>query len=96
MVTVFIFSKHPPSMLETTTPPMQWIVEVYLLDGSLIQNITINNPNSTSSILSSLNPGIVYMVRVAGINTRGIGNYSEFATGQTYRGKESYEFVIMQ
>ena len=76
-------------MLETTTPPMQWIVEVYILDGILVQNFTITNPNSTSSTLSSLNPGIVYMVRVAGINTRGIGNYSEFATGQTYRGTES-------
>ena len=82
-------------MLDTTTPPMQWIIEVYTLDGSLVQNVTINNPNSTSSMLSSLNPGIMYMVRVAGINTRGIGNYSEFATGQTYRGRDQ-SYVIMK
>ena len=63
-----------------------WTIEVYTLDGIAVYNLTVNNPNSTSAILSNLNPGIMYMVRVAGVNEIGIGNFSEFATGQTYKG----------
>ncbi len=73
-------------MLATTTPISSWIVEVYLSGGSLLQNVTITNPNASSTVLSSLNIGTVYLVRVAGINTRGIGNFTSFGTGQTFTG----------
>ena len=80
-------SKHPP-LTFTTTPPTAWIIEAYTQNGILVQNVSINNPNSTSSTISSLDSGFMYMVRVAGVNTRGIGNYSEFVTRQTYKGTE--------
>ena len=70
----------------TTTPITSWIIEVYRLDGALVQNVSVSDPSSNSTIVSNLSPGTIYMVRVAGINTRGVGNYSEFATAQTYRG----------
>ena len=70
----------------TTTPITSWVIEVYLLDGVLVQNVSVSDPSSNSTIVSNLGPGTIYMVRVAGINTRGVGNYSEFVTAQTYRG----------
>jgi len=75
-------------MILTTTSLTEWIIEVYGFDGVLVQNLTISMPNRTSNTMSSLNPGVIYMIRVAGVNTRGVGNFSDFATGQTYRGIE--------
>jgi len=74
----------------TTTPQTSWIVQVYLLNGALIQNVTVSDPTSNSTMVTGLDPGEMYMMRVAGINTRGVGNYSAFATGQTYRGTFKY------
>ncbi len=45
-------------------------------------------------MVTGLSPGTMYMVRVAGINIRGLGNYSSFATGQTYRG--NYIYLLLQ
>ncbi len=73
-------------MLLTTTPPTSWTVEVYLLNGVLVQNVTVVDPDSNSTVLTNLIPGTTYMVRVAGNSVRGVGNFSDFASGQTYEG----------
>lgn len=69
-----------------TTTPTSWIVEVYPFNEVLLQNVSVNDPSSNSTVLTSLSPGIIYKIRVAGINTRGIGNFSEISTAQTFRG----------
>ena len=73
-------------MPNTTAPPTSWVIEVYLLDGVLVQNVTITDPLSSSTNLTNLSRGTVYMVRVAGVNSQGIGNFSSFAIGETYGG----------
>ena len=47
----------------------------------------ISDPNEDMAIISNLNPGILYRVRLAGINTRGIGTFSMFSMAMTYTGK---------
>ena len=51
-----------------------------------MQNVSVSDPSSNSTILTDLSPGTIYMIQVAGINTRGVGNYSEFAIAQTFTG----------
>lgn len=69
----------------TTTPPTSWVIEVYLLNGSIVQNLS-TSPAINSAVLINLTPGTIYKVQVGGVNSRGIGNYSEFGIAQTYRG----------
>ena len=51
-----------------------------------MQNVTVVDPDSNSTVLTNLIPGTTYMVRVAGNSVRGVGNFSDFASGQTYEG----------
>ena len=51
-----------------------------------MQNVSVSDPSSNSTILTDLSPGTIYMIRVAGINTRGVGNYSEFGIAQIFTG----------
>jgi len=51
-------------MLLTTTPPTAWIVDVFLLSGGFIKNVTVSDPGSNSTIVGNLSPGIMYMLRV--------------------------------
>ena len=51
-----------------------------------MQNVSVSDPSRNSIILTDLSPGTSYMIRVAGINTRGVGNFSEFAIAQTFTG----------
>ncbi len=74
-------------MLLTTSPPTAWIVDVFLLRGGFIKNVTVTDPGRNSTLVSNLSPGVMYMIRVAGITVRGVGNYSDFAIGQTYQGR---------
>ena len=78
----------------TTTPPSSWIIEIYFLNGNLLQNVTIQDPTNTSHIWSGLMPGTMYLVRVAGVNTRGVGNYSELAKS-TYLGTNTNSSVCI-
>ena len=52
-----------------------------------MQNVSVSDPSRISTILTDLSPGKIYTIRVAGINTRGVGNFSEFAIAQTFTGK---------
>ena len=51
-----------------------------------MQNVSVSDPSSNSTLLTDLGPGTIYMIRVAGINTRGVGNFSEFAIAPTFMG----------
>ena len=51
-----------------------------------MQNVSVSDPSSNSTILTDLSPGTIYMIRVSGINTRGVGNYSEFGIAQIFTG----------
>lgn len=73
-------------MTMTTTPPTSWYIEVYLESGERVQNVTVNDPTRDMVVLTNLVTGTVYMVRVAGINTRAIGNFSELQTAKTFEG----------
>ncbi len=74
-------------MPATTNPATVWVIELYLFDGSAVRTVNVTNPLQNSTVLENLASGTMYMVRVAGINTRGIGNFSSFSTGLTHRGK---------
>lgn len=72
-----LISLKPPSVdLLTTTRIVSWIIEVYLQDGVLAQNISISSASINMTLLINLVPGTFYMIQVAGVNTRGIGNFS--------------------
>ncbi len=75
----------------TTSPLTSWIIQVYLR-SDLIQNVTINDSSRTVAQLNQLIPGTVYMIQVAGVNIRGIGNFSNFVVAQTYRGIRQINF----
>ena len=83
---IIILIQFPTLNLNTTTPPTSWVIEVYLDNGTFIQNETVSDPNITNTTLMSLIPGTEYEVQVAGINTRGVGNFSDMVSQQTYRG----------
>ena len=51
----------------------------------MINNVT--DPNEDMAVISNLNPGTSYRVRLAGVNTRGIGKFSTFSTAMTSSGK---------
>jgi len=70
-------------MILTTTPVTVWVFEAYN-NVSSVPEILFANPNLNSITLLNLDPGVIYTIRVAGVNTRGIGNFSEFATDQKY------------
>ena len=70
----------------TTTPPTAWVIEIYVINGVFVRNVTVDGPGTNMTVLTSLSPGTVYMIRVAGISVRGVGNYTDFATAQTYQG----------
>ena len=53
-----------------------------MLDRS--ENVT--DPNADMSVISNLTPGTLYMVRLAGRNSRGLGRFSDFEQAQTWRG----------
>jgi len=56
----------------------------------MTNNITDANENMV--IIPNLNPGTLYSVRVAGVNTRGIGQFSVFAMAKTLTGKSFETF----
>lgn len=61
---------------------------MYLEDGTLIQNKTVEDPSITNTSLVGLIPGTTYNVQIAGINTRGVGNFSAIVSQPTYAGNK--------
>jgi len=50
----------------------------------LVQNLTVNTTSNNSVQIVGLHPGTKYQVRVAGINSRGIGAFSFPVYNTTY------------
>ena len=48
-----------------------------------MRRMTQYDPNLYTTTFTDLNPGTEYRVRVAGVNTRGSGTFSEYANAQT-------------
>jgi len=69
----------------TTTPVNSLIIEVFL-DDMLVQTNYVSDPNITRYVVSRLNSGRYYYIQVAGINSRGNGNFSELRSALTYYG----------
>ena len=54
-----------------------------LVNGSEPVLMVIDDPNNTRVTFRNLSKGTEYWARVAGINVRGIGEYSHFVNNQT-------------
>ncbi len=67
-------------MTNTTDPPTAWFVEFSLTNGEADMNITTIDGTTYSLLLRGLHPGSEYRVRVTGVNTRGAGELSAYAT----------------
>ncbi len=67
-------------MTNTTDPPTAWLVEFSLTNGEADMNITTMDGTTYSLSLRGLQQGSEYKVRVAGVNTRGAGELSAYAT----------------
>ena len=72
--------------LSTTTPVSFWLINVYLENGTFLYNVTVMDPNVTVVTLMGLNSGSIYLVEIAGSNTRGIGNFSHIVSQTTLEG----------
>ena len=70
-------------MPDTTAPPTAWTLELSLTSGDLLQQRTEEDPDTTTAIFTDLSAGTEYRVRVAGVNTRGTGLFSDTATAST-------------
>ena len=66
-------------MTRTTAPPTGWSVELSS-NGEVVDAVGQDSPDFTIASLGGLQPGTQYTVRVAGLNTRGLGNFSEPVT----------------
>ena len=59
---------------------------MYLENGTFLYNVTVMDPNVTVVTLMGLNSGSIYLVEIAGSNTRGIGNFSRMVSQVTFEG----------
>ena len=81
---MLIHAQHPPLMTDTTHPPIGWDIQLSLTTtGETVHRMTPYDPNLYNTTFRDLNPGTEYRVRVAGVNTRGSGIFSEYANAQT-------------
>ena len=81
---MLIHAQHPPLMTDTTHPPIGWDIQLSLTTtGQTVHRMTPYDPNLYNTTFTDLNPGTEYRVRVAGVNTRGSGIFSEYANTQT-------------
>ena len=78
---MLIHAQHPPLMTDTTHPPIGW--DIQLTTGETVRRMTRYNPHLYNTTFTDLNPGTEYRVRVAGVNIRGSGTFSEYANAQT-------------
>lgn len=83
-------SPRGPSEAETTAEVLYWRVEFQIGDMSMPSDaINVSDPSVLSIIISdqhattALRKGTEYQARVAGVNIRGLGAFSEFAMGAT-------------
>ncbi len=64
-------------MINNTDPTTAWKIRLSLTNGAVVRSVIENDSRSDTIAFSGLSPGTEYRVQVAGINTRGVGEYSE-------------------
>ena len=64
-------------------PPTAWKINLTTVCGDPVQEFVINDSDISKIRLQNLTSNTAYTVRVSGINSRGVGVVSEFATAQT-------------
>ena len=83
----FSSPQHPAIDTMTTALPTAWMIELSLSSGEVVQHVTQRDADSNMAMLTDLEPGKEYQVRVAGENTRGTGLFSEYVRTMTHPGK---------
>jgi hypothetical protein len=77
-----IVTSQPPLNAPGTDSSKEWVVELYQ-EMMLVRVATTPDAQTTTVTFSNLMKGTIYTSRVRGVNEFGIGNFSEFAVGQT-------------
>ncbi len=72
----------------TTSPPEAWFVNLRDSNGMDLGTNTVSDPTTLTYMFTQLDKGSEYRVRVAGNNSRGIGDYSEFVSNETIVDRE--------
>ena len=69
---------------DTTADISSWVIE-YEIEGNTQSRVseTVNDPAARSFNLTMLERGTRYSVRVAGMNVRGLGNWTQKMTVMT-------------
>ena len=70
-----------PPPLATTAQPLSWTVEIS--EASSGKNMATHMVKDTSTRLVDLSKGTVYQLRVAGINVRGVGSFTDYQQRET-------------
>ncbi len=70
-------------MINNTDPTTAWKIQLSLTNGEVVRSVIENDSRSDTVAFTGLLPGTEYRVQVAGINSRGIGEYSEAVSVRT-------------
>ena len=76
-----IFQPPPPSPA-TTDDPNSWVVELSTNAG-VLNTTTIQDPGTRHYLFTGLVKGTTYRARVAGVNDRGMGAFSDIVYTNT-------------
>ena len=75
--------QHPVIASSGVDAPTAWKINLTTVCGDPVQDFVINDSDISKIRLQNLTSNTAYTVRVSGINSRGVGIVSEFATAQT-------------
>ncbi len=68
--------------MATTSPPEAWFVNLRDSNDMDLGTNTVSDPTTLTYTFTQLDKGSEYSVRVAGSNSRGNGDYSDFVSSQ--------------
>ncbi len=74
--------------MATTSPPEAWFVNLRDSNDMDLGTNTLSDPTTLTYTFTQLDKGSEYSVRVAGNNSRGIGDYSDFVSSETIVDRE--------
>ena len=84
-------SLQPPVPSDaTTSPPEAWFVSLRDSNNIDLRTFIVSEPTTLTYAFTQLGKGSEYIVRVAGNNSRGIGEFSDFVSNQTLVDREYY------
>ncbi len=74
--------------MATTSPPEAWFVNLRDSNNVDLGTNTVSDPTILTYTFNDLDKGSVYRVRVAGNNSQGLGDYSDFVSNETIVDRE--------